>query len=44
VMLRRGGDVIAIYRYKPSTRLVRDRLVLLKRMPTHNGGFAHAAA
>ncbi|HYW87186.1 MAG TPA: hypothetical protein VFB50_05425 [Chloroflexota bacterium] len=44
VVLRRGGETVAIYRYKPATAFTRDTLKLLKRMPTHEGGYAHAAA
>jgi hypothetical protein len=37
VVLRRGGEVTDIYRYKPSTPGARDTLVLLKR--TRDGAY-----
>ena len=45
VMLRRGGEVVAIYRYRPATPGFRDTLKLLKRMPRrtdYEGVFGHA--
>jgi len=49
VVLRRGGEVVAIYRYKPATARTRDTLKLLKSMPRRVSGpygweTAHAAA